>query len=462
MTIADAPTSQKSWVSRALTIALNAAIIFAGIFFAIATPSYQTLAGTDRLPFYLSILSFLALSTASVLLIWRRTLAVPILIGASITAIVLPGTPFVALVALATVIKQRSWQMIIWLTLLVATATVVSGMWDLALGKHSLAGQSSGNDPFTPTDGSIASVVGIMIFGTLLWMWPFVTWGFIARALADRNRARNRESQAEQAAQDLRDAATTQAARHEVARELHDTIAAKLSTVSLHAGALEAQAAENPELLDSARVVRAAVQGSIEDLRHVVSQLRDPDPNADYQKHGYALSDLDELVDEAHRSGERVRSRISLSDFSNCDPAIAHACYRIVQESLTNARKHAPGAPLSVTVQGDAANGIFVRVHTEVLEGGSTTVASGAPAFADPAPTVSAGPATAAMRAADASAASPGHGLIGMRERAQQLGGSLTAELAAELATDGGFRVDCWLPWVSAEAATPQPGQLPA
>lgn len=454
MTIADAPTPKKSGVSRTLTIALNTAIIFAGIFFAIATPSYQALAGTDRLPFYLSILSFLALSTASVLLIWRRTLAVPILIGASIAAIVLPGTPFVALVALATVIKQRSWQMIIWLTLLVATTTVVSGMWDLALGKHSLVGRSSGNDPLTPPDGSIASVVGILIFGTLLWMWPFLTWGFIARALADRNRARSRESQAEQAAQDLRDAASAQAARHEVARELHDTIAAKLSTVSLHAGALEAQATENPELLDSARVVRAAVQGSIEDLRHVVSQLRDPDPNAAYQKHSYTLSDLDDLVDEAHRSGERVRSRISLSDFSTCDPAIAHACYRIVQESLTNARKHATGAPLSLTVQGDAASGIFVRVHTELLEGGSAAGATGVTELTDPEPPVLQAPATAATDAPDKSAASPGHGLIGMRERAQELGGSLTAELAA----DGGFRVDGWLPWLSGESAAPQPG----
>ncbi|QIM15438.1 hypothetical protein G7067_01875 [Leucobacter insecticola] len=436
MTIAPPPAPKRSWASRVLAIGLNVVIVTVGIFLSFLPISYHTLAEEFGVAYYLSILSIFVFASLSILLIWRNTIAVPLTIAASIAAMVLPGIPLPALIALVTVFKQRSWRTVIWLTLLVLTATITAGLWDVSLGSHSILATFSQSEP-PPTTAELLSQFGwILPIGVIVWMWPFVTWGLIARTLTDRDRARSGEWRAEHVAQELRDAASTQAARQEVARELHDTIAAKLSTVSLHAGALEAQAAQNPELLDSARVVREAVQDSIEDLRYVVSQLRDPDPEASSRQHRYSLNDLDELIEEAHRSGERVRSRISLSDFSHCDPAIAHASYRIVQESLTNARKHAAGAPLSVTVQGSAANGIFIKVHTEALEFGAAASPSGPSRFEDPAQGSSARPA-----------ASPGHGLIGMRERAQQLGGTLNAQLAPE----GGFHVDGWLPWISSE-----------
>ncbi|QIK63616.1 hypothetical protein G7068_10735 [Leucobacter viscericola] len=428
MTVAPPPAQKSAWASRAGTITLNVLIVATGVFLSLVPMTEQGQAGMNRLPFYLSIVGFFALGTASVLLIWRRTLAVQITLAASLAAILLPATPFVALVALVTVFKQRTWSTIIQLTLLVVAATVAGGLWDLSAGPHAFAAAFSQQDPLPTAKELFANAGWILPLGTVIWMWPFVTWGLISRTLTDRDRARNGESRAEHEAQGLRDAASTQAARQEVARELHDTIAAKLSTVSLHAGALEAQAGENPELLDSARVVRSAVHDSIEDLRHVVAQLRDPDPEASQRQHRYSLGDLDELIEEAHRSGNSVRSRISLSDFSLCDPAIAHASYRIVQESLTNARKHAPGAPLSVTVQGGPENGIFIKVHTEAMASDPAAASAG---FVDPALTSPGAPTT------------PGHGLIGMRERAQQLGGSLSAQLAPE----GGFRVDGWLPW---------------
>lgn len=443
MTPAPPPTPKRGWASRTLNVVLNVVIVSVGVFLSFLPVSYQTLAGANRVAYYLSILSIFVFATISVLLIWRNTLAVPLTIAASIAAIVLPGTPLPALIALVTVFKQRSWATVIRLSLLVFVATIASGLWDLSLGPHSIVAVFSQQQPPPTTTELFAQAGWILPLGTIIWMWPAVTWGLIARTLTDRDRARSGEWRAEHAAQELREAASTQAARQEVARELHDTIAAKLSTVSLHAGALEAQASQSPELLDSARVVRAAVQDSIEDLRHVVSQLRDPDPAAAYKQHRYSLNDLDELIEEAHRSGDRVRSRISLSDFAHCDPAIAHASYRIVQESLTNARKHAPGAPLSVTVQGGAANGIFISVYTEAVEDGSAATRGVTGRFADPTLAAAEPPAGHSARPSTQPPAGPGHGLIGMRERAQQLGGSLSAQLAPE----GGFRVDGWLPW---------------
>lgn len=102
---------------------------------------------------------------------------------------------------------------------------------------------------------------------------------------------------------------------------------------------------------------------------------------------------------------------------------MGRTAYRIVQEALTNVRKHAPGAAVDVRVTGGPGDGLTVEVR------------NARPPGPDPAP------AAAAVKTAGEGG---GQGLIGLGERARLAGGELTAVPA-----DGGFRVQAWLPWQS-------------
>jgi signal transduction histidine kinase len=145
-------------------------------------------------------------------------------------------------------------------------------------------------------------------------------------------------------------------------------------------------------------------------MRRLLGVLRDDQPA------GLApqprLSDLPALVEAARRAGVSVELSVPLA-LDQVPAGIALCAYRIVQESLSNASQHAPGAPVTVSVGHDAA-AVILRV------------ANG--------PSDPAGPPGSERR--------QGHGLTGMRERVALLGGSLSAGPAP----DGGFVVSAVLP----------------
>ncbi|RST11188.1 sensor histidine kinase [Streptomyces sp. WAC05374] len=241
-------------------------------------------------------------------------------------------------------------------------------------------------------------------------------WGMLVRArrrlvAALRERARRAESEAE-----LRAEQAQRAAREAIAREMHDVLAHRLTLLSVHAGALEFRpGAPPPEVARAAGVIRDSAHEALQDLREIIGVLRAPGDREDGDRPQPTLATLDTLIAESRRAGMKVTLDHGIADPAGVPAATGRTVYRIAQEGLTNARKHAPGAEVTVTVRGHRGDGLTVGVHN--------------PAPTGPVPHVP----------------GSGQGLIGLTERATLAGGRLTHGPAP----DGGFALRAWLPWPS-------------
>ncbi|WIE78316.1 histidine kinase [Curtobacterium sp. MCSS17_016] len=222
--------------------------------------------------------------------------------------------------------------------------------------------------------------------------------------------------------QQLREDRAREQERAHIAREMHDVLGHRLSLVALHAGALEYRGPglTPDETAAAAGVVRAEAHSALTDLRDVLGVLRDPAATGGDEVTGTAppqptLVDLPALLDQARAGGATVRARVD-ADGAAVPTAVGRHAYRIVQESLTNARRHAPGQPVDVVVEAVPGPGVRVVVSNTLTDG---------PAHAD------------------ASGHTAGHGLRGLAERARLVGGSFRAG-----SDDGHVHVvEAVLPW---------------
>ena len=247
-----------------------------------------------------------------------------------------------------------------------------------------------------------------------------VAWGMFVRArrqlvVSLRDRAVRAETE-----QRLRVDQARQLERTRIAREMHDVLAHRLSLLSMHAGALEFRPdAPAAEVARAAGVVRASARQALDDLRDVIGVLRDATDADAPERPQPTLGDVPALVEESRRAGLRVRAEYRVADLGSAPAITGRTAYRVVQEALTNVRKHAPGTAATVVVTGGAAQGLSVEV-------------------CNPAP------------GAETSRPLPGAGtgLIGLLERVSLVGGALEHGW-----TPGGdFRLRVWLPWSTAGA----------
>jgi len=164
------------------------------------------------------------------------------------------------------------------------------------------------------------------------------------------------------------------------------------------------------ELRANAAVIQKTANAALVDLRAVLGVLRDVDGvPADHPQPTYA--DLESLVDEARRSGIRVRFEDAVGE--PVPDAVGRAAYRIVQEGITNVGKHAPDALLTIRVSGSRAEGLRIELRNPI---GSTMAAP----------------------------PGAGLGLVGLSERAELRGGRLTH--GRDQST---FWLEGWLPWTA-------------
>ncbi|GGH33672.1 sensor histidine kinase [Microbacterium album] len=196
--------------------------------------------------------------------------------------------------------------------------------------------------------------------------------------------------------------------RARIARELHDVIAHAVSVVALQAAAAEQFLDRDT---DRARthlaLTRRTAHEALEEMRNLLGVLREDE--ADYAPQP-GLERVAELVAETRAAGHAVRLETGGAEATVPD-GISLAGYRIVQEALTNVRKHAPGAPVTVSVRTDAE-----RVRVVVLSGAGTQPAAPSPPG--------------------------GHGILGMRERVRVYGG----DFRTGPTPDGGWSVEAELP----------------
>ncbi|MFE7504535.1 sensor histidine kinase [Promicromonospora sp. NPDC057488] len=203
------------------------------------------------------------------------------------------------------------------------------------------------------------------------------------------------------------------AERERIAREMHDVLAHRLSLVALNAGALAYRTdLDSDTARETAALIQSGARQSLADLRTVLGTLRQApgDPPGAPQP---TLLELPVLIAEAEDSGQSIDHRVT--DAGSVPQYVSRQAYRIVQEALTNARKHAPGAPVTVRVA-HAGHEVRIRVSNPVLGVG-----------------VGVGVGTDGVR--------PGYGLVGVAERAAGVAGMVRHEVV-----DGTFVLDATLP----------------
>src|SRR3954462_9868733 len=155
-------------------------------------------------------------------------------------------------------------------------------------------------------------------------------------AAAPRDRGERAETEPELLA---RDAVLTERTR--IAREMHDAVGHRVSLMVLQAGAIEMGAADRDPVEQLAGQVQTAGRQALEELRQMVGVLRAGDDDAPLAPQP-GLTDLPTLVAQSREAGMTVE--LTAADTSDVDAVAGRAAYRIVQEALTNAAKHAPGS----------------------------------------------------------------------------------------------------------------------
>ncbi|MFF5323758.1 sensor histidine kinase [Janibacter hoylei] len=350
-----------------------------------------------------------------VLMWWRRRWTWQVAVVASLVTIAIPIDPLVALVVLMQVWIRCRWVVVAGCTALVTVATFVA-TWRDTRGHsqvESVWWMLLGSDP-SATPGSFPWWVPVLI--TLVVVSLFAGIGGLRREL-ERSRATGEGHRV--VAARLSDEVVRQAERERIAREVHDVIGHRLSLLSIHAGALEANTREQDErLAGSASLVRESAAQTVSDLRSLLEVLRRPDdPDLAHAVPG--LDALPALVDETVAHGMPLVATVVLDGTTALDPAVGQNAYRVVQELLTNARRHAPGAGVRLAVVSRPDLGVTVEVANR----------TGSPHIVE------------------------GNGLTGLRERVAQSGG----ETHLHVDDQGALRVAVRLPWRAALAPTEAP-----
>lgn len=313
---------------------------------------------------------------------------------AVLAAVSVAATPVAAL-AVLQVAKRRRLAEAVRLGAVAVAAHLVRGLW------QSLPGLSFG-----------ALVIEVCAVAGAL-----VGWGAYSRSRSALIASLREQAWRAEAEQGRVIAAARAAERGRIAREMHDVLAHRLTLLTTYAGALEYRSEIEPEKISEvAGVIRSNARAALVELRQVVYVLRDE--GSDEFELGDALErpqpclgDVPELVDQSRAAGTQVSLDLRVAEPSECRSVVGRTAYRVIQEALTNARRHALGAPVFVLVEGGPGRELTIDVRNALV-------------VAEPESTGS------------------GTGLIGLAERVGLAGGS--AEFGP---VDGEFRLRVAIPW---------------
>ncbi len=319
--------------------------------------------------------------------------------------------------------------------LVLAAVMVVLGTFSLAVSAAALVGlltvavHRSARATAVLAMGNVLSFVVFLVLrpGPLTSSWMLVAlqvaivagvagWGMLVRSRRQLIASLRARAAAAEVEARLRAEHSQHEARESLAREMHDVLGHRLSLLSVHAGALAYhRGASAEEIARAAEVVRENARRALQDLREVIGVLRAPEQDRPLP----GVDDIVELIDETGRSGTPVdlQDVPGVTTGRSAVPAtVGRTLYRLVQEGLTNARKHAPGAPVLVRITGEPGDHLTVEILND----------------RPPTPPAVLTPAIGA-----------GEGLRGLAERATLVGGQL--EHGPTCA--GGWRLSMRLRW---------------
>lgn len=339
---------------------------------------------------------------------WRHRWPAALVVVYALTSLIVPLGNALPLIALACLIGRRRGPGVLAATCLVALTSTWVAVHDAMAQPVGASFIKSLVAPVNVTpeqefDVGVTAVVTVLGMGWLL----SVGIGWLVRTRRLNRAAQDAYTSAKQESSALGDDLARQRERELIAREVHDALGHRLSLLNLHAGAMEANAGNDPRQQESARLIRESAGAAMSDLRSLLDLLH----SGESAHPVFPLSDLPTVVEEAFGAGHQLSSSIFIRDAETAPPQLTNAVYRIVQELLTNARRHAPSAPVTLRVNGGPDVGITVD---------ATNPAAAAP-----------------------NAGGTGRGLVGIAERARLLGGSVRYGHDGPL-----FRVRVHLPWM--------------
>ena len=327
------------------------------------------------------------------LLWWRRRWSVPVAVGCLLLGVVSSSATPAGLLALSSLAVHRPTR----------TTAVVTALWVPSVLAYAA---------YSPT----TSPVSVVLFVVPLAL-AASGWGMFIRArrqllLSLRERALRAEAD-----QELHQEQARVAERTRIAREMHDVLAHRISLLALHAGGLEVRPDLPPEQVQAtAALLRATARQALDELRSVIGVLReDTDHPATPTAPQPTLSDIPRLVRETEAAGTDIDFAMHVERPDEAPGSLGRDAYRIVQEALTNIRKHAAGSRARVRLTGRPGQGLTVSVRNQQ------------PVAAQPAPTLP----------------GAGAGLLGLQERVALTGGSLVHGPDGS----GDFLVEAELTW---------------
>lgn len=268
------------------------------------------------------------------------------------------------------------------------------------------------NSVFWPPSDSALDQVASVIVNTILFAaaWAWGAYRGARRELVGSLRERAETLEREQG---LRVAQARAAERTRIAQEMHDVLAHRISLIAVHANALAFRADLPPtQVAEHAGVIRDNADHAVAELREVLGVLRGGEGGATAPPQP-TLDQLPALLEDAQQAGTRVAAIGAMPDFDDLPTGTSRSAFRIIQECLTNARKHAAGLPVTLQIGGTEGVDLDIVVSNPLPGAGAEAAIEGT-----------------------------GVGLLGLAERVELAGGTLN-----HAAEDGFFVVRAHLPW---------------
>ena len=377
-------------------LALLLGLVFWGFTAALVFPDPDQEPETWRGLWLVLVDPLLGLVAAGCLLLRRRwpvaiATITTLLTGASTVA---AGAQTIALASLAT--RQR-WREI----LPVGALTVAAGLFSARI-----IYPEPGTDSLPLWAEALVNVlvVGIIVaVGYSIGSRRALVRSWVERAQTAESEQRARVAQAQTAE------------RSRIAREMHDVLAHRISLVTMHSGLLSyRQDLPEDERRAAVTAIDTNARAALTDLREVLGVLRDDDEGSPLRPQG-TLADLPELLDDVRSAGTRVSLGEGGPDLTTLPETTSRTAYRVIQEGLTNARKHAPAATVTVHLAGRPGSELEVTISNP----------RSLHRDADPVP-------------------GAGVGLLGLSERVTLAGGRLSHGWHGDE-----HRLAVWLPWAS-------------
>ncbi|GAA4889934.1 histidine kinase [Tessaracoccus lubricantis] len=328
-----------------------------------------------------------------VAMLFRRRWPLPVALLASAATAVSGFSLVATAVCLVSISARRRWS-----DFAVLTPVLVAAVWV--------------NHVFWPSSGSRADMV-VSIALSLVIFAGFCAWGAYRGARRElvaslRERAATLERE-----QHLRVTQAKTAERARIAQEMHDVLAHRISLIAVHANALAYRSDLPPQqVAEHAGVIRDNADHAVAELRDVLGVLRGGEPAATAPPQP-TLDQLPLLIEDAQRAGTPVAAVGMMPDFDELPTAVSRTAYRVVQECLTNARKHAAGLPVTLELRGAEGPALDIVVRNPLPPSGVPAQIGGT-----------------------------GMGLLGLAERLALAGGTLRHAVE-----EGVFVVRAHLPW---------------